>query len=103
MVCVKKGMATSIAKRSTGDAMLAQETNICRHDCMRAAEGDARREGWNPVLTAMQPTSATMGSGGQLLHGRAPELALCEMPGSRKPPNIGTHWRGWTPWRKWRR
>ena len=57
-------LAPAMLSRSQADVLLAQETKIISHDKLRSAESEARRLGWNPVLSAAHRTAAAMGTGG---------------------------------------
>ena len=63
-------LVSAMVSRSSADILMGQETKLFTVNGLRAAAGEARRNEWNPALTAAHPTSGTMGSGGNAVLAR---------------------------------
>ena len=61
----------AVLMRSSADIIIAQETNILSDGSINAAQRQARRLGWNPILSRAHRTSVHHGSGGSATLARA--------------------------------
>ena len=64
-------LSSAMLARSEADVVFGQETKTFSPAAMKKAEREARKLGWNPVLSKAHQASAHMGSGGGAILARA--------------------------------